>query len=59
MTKEWIVQGRYPEHGVTTWEDENAELNEKDGNRSLREYRENGPGEYRLIARNVKDNRKA
>lgn len=46
---EWIVQGNYG----TGWEDENTETTRADGKRSLREYRENGPGEYRLVKRRV------
>lgn len=46
---EHIVQGSYG-YG---WEDENTEETRKDGIRSLREYRENGLGVYRLICRRV------
>lgn len=47
----YIVQGRYP--GPYGWEDENQEETWRAGRVSLREYRENGPGAYRLIARRV------
>ncbi len=48
---EFIVQGNYGYgHG---WEDENCEESWKEGLRSLREYRANGPGSYRLIRRRV------
>jgi hypothetical protein len=47
---EYIVQGNYG-HG---WEDENTETTWPDARRSLREYRENGPGLYRLITRRVR-----
>jgi hypothetical protein len=43
----FVIQGNYG-HG---WEDENEEDNRKDGKRSLREYRENGPGSYRMVHR--------
>lgn len=48
---EFIIQGNYG-YG---WDDENTELNVKDARRSLREYRENGSGQYRLIRRRVKN----
>lgn len=48
---EFIIQGNYG-YG---WDDENTELNVKDARRSLREYRENGSGSYRLIRRRVKN----
>ena len=48
---EYIVQGHYGSgYG---WEDENTEETYREGKRSLREYRENGPGAYRLIKRRV------
>lgn len=47
---EWIVQGNYG-YG---WEDENTELTREQGKQSLKEYKENGPGSYRLIKRRVK-----
>lgn len=51
--KEYIVQGSYGYgHG---WEDENAEETYREGLRSLREYRANGPGIYRLITRRVRN----
>lgn len=46
---EYVVQGNYG-YG---WEDENCEETYEDARRSLREYRENGPGAYRLITRRV------
>ncbi len=46
----YIIQGNYGYHG---WEDENEEDNFVDARRSLKEYRENGPGLYRLIRRRV------
>lgn len=53
MAKIWIVQGNYGYgHG---WEDENIELTREDGERSLKEYKENGPGAYRLITRHETD----
>ena len=45
----FIIQGRYP--GPHGWEDENEEDNRADARRSLREYRANGPGLYRLVKR--------
>jgi hypothetical protein len=50
MRNAFIVQGNYGCHG---WEDENEEETRADALRSLREYRENGPGAYRLIVRRV------
>lgn len=47
---EHIVQGNYG----FGFEDECTEDNRKDGVRRLREYRENGPGQYRLITRKAK-----
>ena len=47
----YVVQGNYGSHG---WEDENEEDNKVDAKRSIKEYRENGPGSYRLIRRRVK-----
>lgn len=49
-TVEYVIQGNYG-HG---WEDENFETTKIDAKRSLKEYRENGPGAYRLIKRRVK-----
>lgn len=47
----YVVQGNYGYgHG---WEDENEEDNWPDAKRSIKEYRENGPGSYRLIKRRV------
>lgn len=44
----WIVvQGNYG-YG---WDDERFEDNWKEARQRLREYRENGPGAYRLIQR--------
>ncbi len=45
----YVVQGNYG-YG---WDDENEEDNWTDAKRSIREYRENGPGSYRLIKRRV------
>ena len=47
---EWVIQGDYG-HG---WEDENFEVTHRDAKRSLKEYRENGSGCYRLVKRQVK-----
>lgn len=48
---EHIVQGNYGYgHG---WEDETAEETRKEALQRLCEYRENGPGAYRLIRRRV------
>lgn len=47
---EHIVQGNYG----FGFEDECAEDSRREGMRRLREYRENGPGQYRLITRKVK-----
>ena len=45
----WIVQGNYGYgHG---WEDEDASESHWDALKSLRLYRANGPGSYRLIQR--------
>lgn len=49
----YVVQGQYPQWGSSTWEDENEEDNWTDAKRSIKEYRENGPGNYRLIKRRV------
>ena len=46
----YVVQGNYGQG----FEDENEEETRKDGRRSLKEYRENGPGVYRLVSRNVR-----
>lgn len=43
----FVIQGNYG-YG---WEDENEEDNRTDGKRSLREYRANGPGAYRMVHR--------
>ncbi len=48
---EFVIQGNYG-YG---WDDENTELNWKDAKRSIREYRENGGGSYRMIKRRVKN----
>ena len=48
---EFVIQGNYGQG----WEDENCEANQKDGKRSLKEYRDNGPGAYRLIRRRVEN----
>ena len=48
----YVTQGNYG-HG---WEDENQESTRKDAIRSLKEYRENGPGQYRLITRRERSN---
>lgn len=48
---EHIVQGHYGSgYG---WEDETSEETRKEAIARLREYRENGPGSYRLIRRRV------
>ncbi len=46
----YVVQGNYG-YG---WDDENEEDNRVDAKRSIKEYRDNGPGSYRLIRRRVK-----
>lgn len=47
----YVVQGNYGYgHG---WEDENEEDNWTDAKRSIKEYRDNGSGSYRLIKRRV------
>jgi hypothetical protein len=52
-TTEFIVQGNYGYgHG---WEDETSEETRKEARQRLKEYRENGPGQYRLIARRVRN----
>ncbi len=43
----FVIQGNYGQG----WEDENEETTREDARRSLREYRENGPGQYRRITR--------
>lgn len=43
----YIIQGNY---GMG-WEDENQEETRQDGKRSLSEYRDNGPGQYRMVKR--------
>ena len=48
---EWTVQGNYS--WAPGWEDECSVDNRKDARQRLREYRENGPGMYRLIKRRV------
>lgn len=50
---EFVIQGKYPQYGSNKWEDENYEENRIDARRSLKEYRDNGPGLYRLIRRRV------
>jgi len=45
----YVVQGNYG-YG---WDDENEEDNRIDARRSIKEYRDNGPGSYRLIKRRV------
>lgn len=47
---EYVIQGNYGQG----WEDENFETTHKDAKRSIKEYRENGPGSYRLIVRNAR-----
>lgn len=47
---EWEIQGNYG-YG---WECENTEDTRKDALRSLREYRENGSGQYRIVKRRIK-----
>lgn len=46
----YVVQGNYG-YG---WDDENEEDNRVDARRSIKEYRDNGSGSYRLIRRRVK-----
>lgn len=46
----YVIQGNYGQG----FEDENEEDNLTDGRRSLKEYRKNGPGVYRLISRNIR-----
>lgn len=53
MSLVYVVQGRYPAWGSRKWDDENEEETRKAGEQSLREYRANGQGEYRLIKRRV------
>ncbi len=48
-TFEFDIQGNYGQG----WETENTELSRLQALRSLREYRENGPGEYRMVRRRV------
>lgn len=48
---EYVVQGNYG-YG---YEDECAEETMREARQRLREYRENGPGTYRLITRKVKN----
>ena len=49
---EYVVQGNYSYgHG---WEDEDFSEKREDARERLREYRENGPGSYRLVSRRVK-----
>jgi hypothetical protein len=51
--KEYVVQGNYGYgHG---WEDETAEETYREARVRLREYRDNGPGSYRLITRRVRN----
>lgn len=47
---EWEIQGNYG-YG---WETENTETTRHDAVRSLREYRANGPGQYRIVKRRIK-----
>ena len=46
----YVIQGNYGQG----FEDENEEDNLTDGRRSLREYRENGPGVYKMVRRLVR-----
>ena len=46
----FVIQGNYG----TGWDDENEEDTRIAARRSLKEYRDNGPGEYRLIKRREK-----
>lgn len=48
---EFEIQGNY--HHGHGWETENTETTRADALRSLNEYRENGPGTYRLTRRRV------
>jgi hypothetical protein len=49
---EFVVQGNYGYgHG---FEDECSEDTRKEARQRLREYRENGPGVYRLVRRRVR-----
>ncbi len=48
---EYVIQGNYG-YG---WDDENTELTWPDAKRSIREYRENGGGSYRVVKRRVKN----
>lgn len=48
--KEYVIQGHYG----SGWEDVNYETSMADARRSLKEYRENQPGAYRLRIRRVK-----
>src|SRR5574337_686487 len=48
--REYEIQGNYG----SGWETENTETTYADARRSLREYRENGPGQYRIVTRRVK-----
>ena len=47
---EWTVQGYY-ECG---WEDLTCEPTARGGRARIKEYRENQPGQYRLVKRRVK-----
>jgi hypothetical protein len=47
---EFIVQGNYGAHG---WEDEAASDTYREAREDLKAYRDNGPGQYRLIRRRV------
>jgi len=50
----YVIQGNYVSHGSSHgWEDENEEATLTEGKRSLREYRANGPGQYRMIIRRI------
>lgn len=45
----YVIQGNYGYgHG---WEDECSEDSRREARQRLKEYRENGPGAYRLICR--------
>ena len=49
---EFQVQGNYGYgHG---WETENTEATRKEARQSLREYRDNGPGQYRLVCKRIR-----
>jgi hypothetical protein len=50
----YVVQGRYSTWGSRTWDDECEEGTRAEGLARLKEYRENGMGEYRMITRRVR-----